>query len=211
MSELEWSPNPDAVDALIEALNAETQGELTFERDALDIDRPEDWGAVEIVGAPYMDWADGHLIEQYYEIDLWICVHDRAAWWRNRIQGVLARFAQDHELTYGLAERGYLHNLGKVMWRWKLGLSDLADEPETDTDEDEEPDDTDDTDPGDTGETGEPGEEADPEADPWEDPEEDPEEDPDEDDWPEGDPETNPDTYPDEEPEGDPETEEIHG
>lgn len=155
MIDLEYGTERDTIDELIEALNLETGGEPTFERDVLDVSRPEDWGAVEMVGAPRGEYADGHLIDQCADLDIWICVSDRAARWRKRIQQVLDTFQASHEMEYSLPERGYLHNLHKVMWRWRVTLWDLelpeAEEEDTDPEvTDPEGTDPEDTDPEET-------------------------------------------------------------
>ncbi len=118
----------DAIDALIEALNAETGAELTFERDALDVDRPEDWGAVELVNVRNLR-ADDRIISQRYMFEIWACVSDRTSEWLHRIEGVLED--QGDRLSYQLKERGYLHNLKKVLWHWTGTMIALVDPGET--------------------------------------------------------------------------------
>lgn len=114
----------DAIDALIEALNAETGAELSFERDVLDVDRPEDWGAVELVNVHNLR-ADDRIVSQHYRFEIWACVSDRASEWLHRIEGVLDD--QGDLLSYQLKERGYLHNLKKVLWHWTGTMISLAD------------------------------------------------------------------------------------
>lgn len=124
----------DAIDALIEALNAETGEVLTFERDALDVDRPEDWGAVEFVRVKNL-YADDRVIDQCYQLEIWACVSDRDSEWLQRIEGVLD--AQGDRLSYKFIGRDYLHNLKKALWHWAVTLWDLdapeEPEPETET------------------------------------------------------------------------------
>ena len=120
--EIAYPEEPDAVDALIEALNAATGGALTFERDVLDVDRPEDWGAVELIQAPSL-YADGEACETIYTVDIWACVSDRSSDWKDTIEGVLA--AQGDRMAYRMKERYYLHNVKKVMWRWSGTLIGL--------------------------------------------------------------------------------------
>ena len=40
---------PDLMDELIDEMNAGVDG-ITFERDVLETNRPDDWGAIELVG-----------------------------------------------------------------------------------------------------------------------------------------------------------------
>ena len=107
----------DGIDALISALNAATGGGLTFERDVLDTDRPEDWGAVELTGIDY-EYADGKVIDRLLKMDVWASVSDRGSDWLTLIEGVMA--AQG--VSFKLKERAYLHDLRKVLWRWEATL-----------------------------------------------------------------------------------------
>ena len=68
----------DLIDTLIDALNDGVE-DVTFERDVLDTNRPEDWAAVELTGDDGDEWADGHLIDQSLMIDVWVCVSDRGS------------------------------------------------------------------------------------------------------------------------------------
>lgn len=118
MADLEFrTPQDDAIDLLIEQLNAATGGYLTFERDVLDTDRPEDWGAVELTGTRD-EYADGQIIDQALLLDVWAGVSDRGSDWLRLIEDVLRRCCA----FYRLHERAYLHDLHKVIWRWKVEL-----------------------------------------------------------------------------------------
>ena len=158
--DLSFPETPDAIDDLIAALNDAVGDVLTFERDVLDVERPEDWGAVELVDT-VNEYADGRIIDQMYIVDIWASVGDRSSQWLREIESVLAGFGD--KLRYSLTERAYLHDLKKVLWRWRGELWSLAAEPAPEVPEEEEPDEL-----------------------PFTDPEEDPE---DPDTWPEEDPE----------------------
>lgn len=120
MADLEFrKPEDDAIDTLIADLNAATGGALTFERDVLDTDRPEDWGAVELTGTEN-EYADGKIIDQVLLLDIWASVSDRGSDWLRVIEGVLGGYGD--LLRYRLTERAYLHDLNKVLWRWKAEL-----------------------------------------------------------------------------------------
>ena len=158
--DLSFPETPDAIDDLIAALNGAVGDVLTFERDVLDVERPEDWGAVELVDT-VNEYADGRIIDQMNIVDIWASVGDRSSQWLREIESVLASFGD--KLRYSLTERAYLHDLKKVLWRWRGELWSLAAEPAPEVPEEEEPDEL-----------------------PFTDPEEDPE---DPDTWPEEDPE----------------------
>ena len=137
----------DLIDDLIDALNAGVSG-ITFERDVLETNRPEDWGAVEMVGQDGGEWADGHMIDQTVTADIWICLSDRGSTVREEVQKVLRVFADEHPSSWRLVSRNYLYDLGKVMWRWTINIEeplmpieeddadDLDDLPFTDPEED---------------------------------------------------------------------------
>jgi hypothetical protein len=131
MADLEYGETRDAIDLLIERLNAATEGKITFERDVLDVNRPEDWGAVEMTGPAY-EYADGKVIDQYYPVDVWASVSDRSSKWLRVIEGAMAGLG----ISYTLVQRSYLHDLNKVMWRWQAQLWSLdpADYPEAESD-----------------------------------------------------------------------------
>lgn len=133
--DLNYPESPDAIDDLIAALNEAVGDELTFERDVLDVERPEDWGAVEMTDVEN-EIADDKIIDQCFILDIWACVSDRSSEWLQRIERVLASFGGS--LNYHLHERGYLHNLKKVLWHWKATLWPTA--PEDDPETEESPD-----------------------------------------------------------------------
>ena len=142
--DLSFPESPDAIDDLIAALNDAVGDVLTFERDVLDVERPEDWGAVELVDT-VNEYADGRIIDQMYIVDIWASVGDRSSQWLREIESVLAGFGD--KLRYSLTERAYLHDLKKVLWRWRGELWSLAAEPVPDelpfTDPEEDPEDPD--------------------------------------------------------------------
>lgn len=150
----------DLIDELIDALN-DGVDQITFDRDVLDTNRPEDWAAVELSGQEDAEWADGQLIDQTLSVDIWVCVSDRGSWPKRQVQAVLKAFCPPRLAGWRLVSRAYLYDLDKVMWRWTVSIDGpLAEDPE------EEEEDLDEL--------------------PFTDPEEDPEEDPE---WPEMDPE----------------------
>ena len=130
--DLSFPETPDAIDDLIAALNDAVGDLVTFERDVLDVERPEDWGAVELVDT-VNEYADGRIIDQMYIVDIWASVSDRSSQWLREIESVLASFGD--KLRYSLTERAYLHDLKKVMWRWRGELWSLAAEPVPEDDE----------------------------------------------------------------------------
>ena len=122
----------DLIDALIDALN-DGVPDVTFDRDVLDTDRPEDWAAVELTGQDEGEWADGHLIDQGLTIDIWVCVSDRGSGVKRRVQDVLKEFCETWQTGWKLVSRNYLYDLDKVMWRWAVSIEGPLTYPEQET------------------------------------------------------------------------------
>ena len=136
----------DLIDSLIDALNDGVDG-ITFDRDVLDTNRPEDWAAVELSGEDGAEWADGNLIDQALNVDVWVCVSDRGSWPKRQVQAVLKAFCAEIQAGWRFVARAYLYDLNKVMWHWTVSIDGpLADEldelPFTDPEEDPEDEDT---------------------------------------------------------------------
>ncbi len=144
----------DLIDELIDALN-DGVDQITFDRDVLDTNRPEDWAAVELSGQEDAEWADGQLIDQALSVDIWVCVSDRGSWPKRQVQAVLKAFCPPRLAGWRLVSRAYLYDLDKVMWRWTVSIDgplsmdpeeeeeeDLDDLPFTDPEENPEDEDT---------------------------------------------------------------------
>ena len=102
---------------------------------------PEDWGAVELTGQEDSEWADGHLIDQTLDADIWVCLGSRGTHVKRQVQAVLADFCGRTGGSWRLLARAWLYDLNKTMWRWSITLfAPLADEPE---DPEEDPEDED--------------------------------------------------------------------
>ena len=161
----------DLIDVLIDSLNDGVDG-VIFDRDVLDTDRPDDWGAVEMTGDNGAEWADGRLIDQTVTLDLWVCVSERGSRIRTDVQDVLIAFAQDHEIGFKFVSRNYLYDLNKVMWRWSVTVWGPLELP-AETEPEEDPEDEPEAEPEDNAED----DPEWPDEIPFEDPEEDPEND----------------------------------
>lgn len=134
----------DRIDDLIDALNDGVDG-ITFDRDVLDTNRPDDWGAVELTGDDDADWADGTMIDQALTADIWICVSDRGSWPKRSVQRVLKEFCPEIVAGWRFVNRAYLYDLDKVMWHWTVSIDGpLAPEDPEDSSGDEEADEPDD-------------------------------------------------------------------
>ena len=80
------SDERDLIDQLIDDLNDGVDG-ITFDRDVLDTDRPDDWGAVELTGG-VEEWADGQMVDQETSADVWVCVSEKGTRVKRQVQRV---------------------------------------------------------------------------------------------------------------------------
>ena len=117
----EESVERDLIDDLIDDLNDGVDG-VTFDRDVLDTDRPEDWAAVELSGQDDGDWADGTMTDQAVNVDIWVCLSDRGSGVKRQVQRVLGAFCAEHLAGWKFINRAYLYDLNKVMWRWTVSI-----------------------------------------------------------------------------------------
>lgn len=138
----ETAEERDLIDQLIDDLNDGVSG-ITFDRDVLDTNRPDDWGAVELSGDSTEEWADGHLVDQELIADVWVCVNDRGSGVKRRVQKVLKKYGESYGAGWIFVRRAYLYDLDKVLWQWRVSINGpLAEEEEelpfTDPEEDPE-------------------------------------------------------------------------
>jgi hypothetical protein len=125
----------DLIDSLIDALNDGVDG-VTFERDVLETNRPDDWAAVELTGEGDSDWADGNQVDQTLEIDIWVCVTNRGSRIKRKVQAALKRWCATEDAGWKLASRNYIYDLDKVIWRWTVNVWAPLAEDEDDPTED---------------------------------------------------------------------------
>ena len=123
----------DLIDRLIDQLN-DGVPDVTFERDVLETDRPEDWGAVELTGEDDSEWADGTMIDQVLAADIWVCVTGRGSRIKRRVQAVLRNFGAENDAGWKLISRNYIYDLDKVVWRWRVSLWAPLDEDDGEMD-----------------------------------------------------------------------------
>lgn len=100
------------LDDLLAALNAISGVE--FVRDAWINDAPDNYGVLELTGQNNAQWADGHLVDQSFGLQITIYVKDGSDIWADSVQGVL----EDQELAYGMPRREYDYGGDSVMWQW---------------------------------------------------------------------------------------------
>lgn len=132
----------DLIDTLIDQLNDGVES-VTFDRDALETNRPDDWGAVELTGEGDSDWGDGNQVDQTLDIDIWVCISGKGSQIKRKVQKVLKAFCAEHDGGWKLVSRNYIYDLDKVVWRWTVNVwAPLADDEEDElpfTDPEEDP------------------------------------------------------------------------
>lgn len=131
----------DLIDELIDQLNDGVPG-VTFDRDVLETDRPEDWGAVELTAEDDSEWADGNMIDQVLAADVWLCSGNHGSRIKRKVQAVLRRFGAEYDAGWKLISRNYIYDLDKIVWHWRVTMWAPLEE-----DEEEDPQGTE-TDPG---------------------------------------------------------------
>ena len=134
----------DLIDTLIDALNDGVPG-VTFERDVLETNRPDDWAAVELTGEGDSEWGDGNQIDQTLNIDVWVCISGKGSRIKRKVQAVLKTFCEEYDGGWKLISRNYIYDLDKVIWRWTVNVwAPLAEDEEDElpfTDPEEDPED----------------------------------------------------------------------
>ena len=104
--------------------------EVTWDRDAVSEDAPDNVGAVEFTGTRGY-YADGRMIEQVFVIDVWLVVSSSAAEaYLDPVQAVLGRLSENDDLAWSLPERKYSANIDQVIWRWQCECDGLEISPE---------------------------------------------------------------------------------
>lgn len=112
----------DRIDQMLDMLGDDIP-EIIWEREAADVARPEDWGAVELRSEPDAQWADGQATDRIWSMDLYLATGDQGSQWAERVDNVLRRFDEEAEwITWEMAERSWQPNIQKVLWRWRIRL-----------------------------------------------------------------------------------------
>lgn len=108
-----------AINNLITALS--TSG-ITFQRDAWwDVNNSldnQDYGVVELTGAPVSLWGDDGLVEQNIQGNVVLYVHDGADDKAKTVQDIL----KAQGVHFALQSTEYLMNEDKNRWTWRFSL-----------------------------------------------------------------------------------------
>lgn len=112
----------DRIDQMLNMLG-DAIPEVIWERDAADVARPEDWGAAELRQEPATQWADGVPTDRVWIVDLYMAVTDDGSDWADLVDAVMRRYDEEAEwITWNLASREYMPQIGKVLWQWQVRI-----------------------------------------------------------------------------------------
>ena len=103
--------------------------EVTWDRDAVSEDAPDNVGAVEFTGTRSM-WADDRMIDQRYVISVWLMVSSSSTDYLGRVQEVLDALAEYDDFSWHLPERRYAAGVDQVIWRWECESDGMDIPPE---------------------------------------------------------------------------------
>lgn len=124
----------DKIDVLIEKLNLAMDGAIEFDRDAVDVDRPEEWGAVELRRDQETQWADGKPIDTQYLANIYLSIEDRESDLIDLVNGALEETDELFPIIWGMADRMWLPDIERALWIWNVRIwGPLAWDEETET------------------------------------------------------------------------------
>lgn len=112
------------IDDLARLLTEETG--VPFQVDAWKNKAPSNYGVVEMTGQNSAEWADGHMIDQAFTVEITLYVTGSSARWISQVQAVL----QALDAGYGLPERKWLPDIEKTAWTWKATFYGPLEQPE---------------------------------------------------------------------------------
>ena len=101
------------IDDLAQRLTENTG--VPFQVDAWKNKAPSNYGVVELTGQNSAEWADGHMIDQAFTVEITLYVTGPAAKWIDWVQIVL----DDMDAGYSLPERRWLPDIEKTAWTWR--------------------------------------------------------------------------------------------
>ena len=101
------------VDDLAERLSEQTG--VPFRVDAWKNQAPSNYGVVELTGQNAAEWADGHMIDQAFTVEITLYVSGKRANWIHEVQKVL----EIMDAGYSLPERKWLPDIEKTAWTWR--------------------------------------------------------------------------------------------
>ena len=102
----------DAVDRVVNALN--TLDGVAFVRDAWENKAPDDYGVVEVNGAPMNLWGDDKLLAQVFQITIHVYVTGS----RDDLVPLIQEKLETVTDWFSLTQHEFLMDVGKNHWVW---------------------------------------------------------------------------------------------
>lgn len=124
----------DKIDAMIQRLNIAMDGRIEFDRDAVDTDRPEEWGAVALRKDQEILWADGRPIDTQYLADIYLSVSDRESEMIERVNDAMDFLDGEFPIVWKLNDRVWLADIERALWIWNVRIWGPLELPEEDED-----------------------------------------------------------------------------
>lgn len=122
----------DRIDQLLDFIG-ERIPEVIWDRDAVDVDRPENWGAAELRSEPASQWADGRETDTMNGVELYLAVSDRESAWKSRVESALEAFdASVCWIDWHMDDRTWMPQIEKTLWRWTVRMLEGLDVPGAD-------------------------------------------------------------------------------
>ena len=112
----------DKIDVLIEQLNLAMGGTIEFDRDAVDADRPEEWGAVELRRDAEILWADGKPIDVQYLANIYLSIEDRESDLLARVNEALDACDGLFPIVWQMTDRVWLPDIERALWAWSVRI-----------------------------------------------------------------------------------------
>ena len=88
---------------------------IPFRVDAWKNEAPNNYGVVVLTGQNNGEWADGHMIDQAFTVEVYLYVSGSGVKWIARIQEKL----EEMDAGYTLPVRQWLPDIKKTAWVWR--------------------------------------------------------------------------------------------
>ena len=100
---------------------------IQFKVDAWENNPPLHYGVVELTGQNSAEWADGHMIDQAFEVEVTLYLASRSRKWINSVQDVLEAM----DAGYSLTRSQWLPDLRKTAYTWRVSFFGPVEWPES--------------------------------------------------------------------------------
>lgn len=112
----------DRIEELIRRLETALP-DYTWDRDALDMERGDKYGAVELSGIAATLWADDQPVERAWTIQIWMAMEGSGLESVETVEAVLEAFDSEvAPIVWDMPQRGYYQDIGKLLWNWRVTL-----------------------------------------------------------------------------------------